>query len=158
MLQQSPKKVFGVMPQSGESFGPLIEDVVEKPRFSDEFLLSSSENGQPMLYGIRRPGQIIVEVGKIAAYEVRVRKDLQVAVGGLVRTLTESRFVRDNGAIAVLQEGCQTGLTNEHGEGGFIITTSSPNSLAFYPDFDADEDVLITTIAGHLEPDYKRLL
>lgn len=149
MLQHRELRISA--PGPGEPFAPpLLPEIVEKPGFSDEFILSPT--GKISLHGPRRPGQIIVEVGE-KAFEVRVRADLRVAVGGLVRTMTPTRFVRDGEDVIVLKERTQTGLTAEDGLGAFVVsTTYSSETLSFYPDI-SGEDVRITATAGQFESD-----
>lgn len=137
-------------PRSPEPYSAPAQDVVEKHGFMDEYVLSRDKNpdAKLSLFGVRRPGQIIIEVGP-DVFEMRIADDLTVSIGGLRRTMQESRFVRDGDPAITLEENVQTGIVAAGRDRGFVVGTVT-GRISFFTDFQG-EDVRIMTQTGLLD-------
>lgn len=126
----------------------------ELPSIVDTYTISSEEkdNTTPLLYGVRQPGSLLVEVGE-SAYGVHIADDGQVSVQGLKRVMGRrgEKLVPDGEAAAYLQDGVLTELTSEQGEDAFDIATT-PGRVSFYPESTTGaQDVRITAPAGYFD-------
>lgn len=130
-------------------------EAFELPPEVDTYTVSMNErSGVTPLNGLRRQGNILVEVGE-SAFGVHVNGEGEVTVQGLKRVMGKrhEKFVPDGEATKV-QDGVLVEFApddqSRHRD-AFDLATS-PNSLSFFPEAaPGAQDVRITTPAGYFE-------